>query len=233
MRRVALAALLALAGCAENQVLVPATGRASLERQLVGAERYLKLSFFELPFFGDETRRLLAAVQPEEVRMLENPDGSPINPGPVKAIFPVGTRARIKGIEFPTPLAMTGRVLVTPRYQPWVFLDLAGTPKDSPPYVLVLRLGLKTEGDVLAELDRYLSVDDPASRMTQWQQSVVDAVKSKQAVVDMPADALEMAWGYPERKEISFEGDRRKEVWRWPGGKRVAVLLDGRVAELP
>jgi hypothetical protein len=49
----------------------------------------------------------------------------------------------------------------------------------------------------------------------------------------MPSDALEMAWGYPERKEISFEGDRRKEVWRWPGGKRVAVLLDGRVTELP
>lgn len=233
MRRVALGVLLALAGCAENQVLVPPTGRASLERQLVGAERYLKLSFFEMPFFGDETRRLISPVQSEEVRLLDSPDGTPINPGPASTIFPVGTKARIKGIEFPTPLAMTGRVLITPRYQPWVFLDLAGTAKDARPFVLVLRMGLKTEAEVLAEIDRYLSVDDPQARMTQWQQAVVDAVKSKQAVVDMPSDALEMAWGYPERKEISFEGDRRKEVWRWPGGKRVAIILDGRVSELP
>jgi hypothetical protein len=233
MRRFVLVALLALSSCAENQVLVPQSERASLERQLSGAERYLKLSFFETPFFGDQTRLLLTALQPEEVRLLDNPDGTPINPGPVKQIFPVGTKARIKGIEFPTPLAMTGRVLMTPRYSPWVFLDIAGTPKDSVPYVLVLRMGLKTEADVLAEIDRYLSVDDPTARMTQWQQTVIDAVRSKQAVVDMPSDALEMTWGYPERKEISFEGDRRKEVWRWPGGKRVAVLLDGRVSELP
>src|SRR5689334_12654941 len=105
MRRLTLIALLALAGCVENQVLVPPTERAALERQLSGAERYLKLSFFEMPFFGDETRRLLTPVQSEEVRLLDNPDGTPINPGAPKAIFPVGTRARIKGIEFPTPLA--------------------------------------------------------------------------------------------------------------------------------
>lgn len=234
LRSLALAAvLLAAPACVENQVLVPPTGRASLERQLVGAERHLKLSFFETPFFGDETKRLLTAVPPDEVRLLENPDGTPINPGPVQRIHPVGTQARIKGLEFPTPLAMTGRVLVTPRYQPWVFLDLAGTPRDAPPFVLVLRMGLKTEAEVLTELDRYLSVDDPAARLSQWSQAVVDGVKGKQAAVDMPAEALEMAWGYPERKEISFEGDRRKEVWRWPGGKRAAVLLDGRVSELP
>jgi len=167
------------------------------------------------------------------VRLLENPDGSPINPGPVERIFPAGTRARIKGVEFPTPLAMTGRVLMTPRTQPWVFLDLEGTPRDSPPFVLVLRQNLKTDTEFMAELDRYLSTDDPAARLEQWPTPVRDAVKSKQALAEMPADALEMAWGYPERKEISFEGERRKEVWKWPGGKRTAVLFDGKVAELP
>lgn len=231
--KAALLPVLLFAGCASNQVLLPPTQRASLERQLVGTERYLKLSCFVTPFFGDETKRLLTAVRPEEVRLLDNPDGTPINPGQAERIFPAGARVRVKQIEFPTPLVMSGRVLFTPRSWPWVYLDVEGTPKNAPPYVLVLRPDFKTEAEALAEIDRYLSTDDPAARMAPWTDPVKDAVRSKQAVVDMPAEALEMAWGYPERKEISFEGDRRKEIWRWPGGQRYAVLYDGRVSELP
>ena len=49
--------------------------------------------------------------------------------------------------------------------------------------------------------------------------------------MEMPAEALEMAWGYPEVKKLSFEGQSRKELWRWPGGTRTATLVDGRVTE--
>jgi hypothetical protein len=48
----------------------------------------------------------------------------------------------------------------------------------------------------------------------------------------MPAEALEMAWGYPERRVLAFEGDKKKETWIWAGEQRQAVLLDGRVAEV-
>ena len=46
------------------------------------------------------------------------------------------------------------------------------------------------------------------------------------------AEALEMAWGYPETKRTTFDGERKQETWTWPGGKRIALLIDGRVTEL-
>jgi hypothetical protein len=110
---------------------------------------------------------------------------------------------------------------------------VAGTPKSAPPYVLVLRQGMKTTADFDSEVARYLVKEDPAPLLTALPDPVREAVKTKNAVLDMTADALEMAWGYPESKNVSFEGELKKEVWKWPGGKRVAVLTDGRVSELP
>ena len=105
-----------LSGCATAAIAVPPEQATRLERELTGEERFLKVSMYSTPFFKDASKRLLTPVAPELVQLLDNPDGTPINPGPVKQIFPVGIKARIKGIEFPTPLAMTGRVLMTPRY---------------------------------------------------------------------------------------------------------------------
>src|SRR5262245_9872490 len=121
-----------LAGCATNQTIVPPEQRASLKRNLEGQDRYLKLSFYATPFFGDATKRLLTPVPPEQVRLLEQPNGTPINPGAVEATFPAGTEVRIRALDFPTALAQTERVLVTPRTQPWLTVEVAGTPKGAP-----------------------------------------------------------------------------------------------------
>jgi hypothetical protein len=57
---------------------------------------------------------------------------------------------------------------------------------------------------------------------------VREGIARKKVVLEMPASALEMAWGTPERKSIAFDGDKRKETWLW-GKKRSAVLIDGTV----
>ena len=223
---------LALTACATNQTIVPPEQRASLKRNLEGQDRYFKLSYFATPFFGDATKRLLTPVPPDQVRLLEETDGTPINPGTVEATFPAGTEVRIRLLEFPTALAQTERVLVTPRTQPWLYVDVAGTPKDAPPYVLVLRPQIKDDRELHAEVDRWLARENPKTRLSTFTEVVQNAVASKRVVVDMPAEALEMAWGYPDRRVLTLEGDRKKETWIWPGQKQV-VLLDGKVAELP
>src|SRR4051794_27185727 len=116
----ALVAAALLSGCATYTAL-GSDDRASLERDLTGrqSERFLRLSYYVTPFFGDASKRLLTAVPPEQVRLLEQPNGSTVNPGPAERILPAGTRVRISRIEFPTPWAMTERVLYTPRTQPW------------------------------------------------------------------------------------------------------------------
>jgi hypothetical protein len=223
--------LLLCCACVTSQVLVPNEQRATLKRDLEGTERYLKVSFFATPFFGDATKKLLTDVPPDQVRLLEQPNGTPINPGAVEATFPAGTLVRIKALEFPDALA-TDRVLMTPRTVPWVFLDVAGTPRDAPPYVLVLRQGIQDDRELNAEVDRYLAREDPKAKLTGFSEVVQNAIAAKKAVIDMPAEALEMAWGYPERRVLAFEGDKKKETWIWAGEQRQAVLLDGRVAEV-
>lgn len=223
-----LAAACYLGACASAQVYVPPEQASRLERQLTGEDRFLKVSLYVTPFFGDATRKLLTAVPADEVRLLDNPDGTPVNPGEVERTLPAGTRVRIKAVEFPSPAVMVQRVLFTPRTLLWVTVDIAGLR--SAPLVLVLRPGLRTEAEVSTELERYLSRQDPTARLEGLSENVREAVRTKNAVADMTAEALEMAWGYPDLKRVELVGAARKEVWRWPG-KRQATLVDGRVTE--
>jgi hypothetical protein len=228
------AAVLALvtAACTTTQVFIPESDRPALQRQLVGEDRFLKVSCYSTPFFGDATKKLLTPVEPGQVRLLDNPDGSPIEPGATELTFPAGTLVRIKQVEFPSAFTMAERVLVTPRTLVWLYLDLAGTPKGSPPFILVLRPGLNDATQLQSEVERFLTRENPAPRLAAFSDSVREAVLSKKAVLDMPAEALEMAWGYPESKRVTYDGERKQETWTWPGGKRFALLVDGRVTEL-
>ncbi len=232
MKTLSLLALLVVSGCVTTHVTVPPNVRAQLSRELVGTERFLKLSCYATPFFGDDTKKLLTAVQPDEVRLLETVGGRPISPGPSERVLPAGARVRILQVEYPTPVAVTGRVLLTPRERVWVYLDVEGTPKGSPPLVLVLDPKISDERDFRAALDRYLTADDPTPTLLTFGDLIREAVAKKNAVLDMSEEALEMAWGYPESRVLTWEGDRKRETWTWPGAKRVAVLLDGRVKEL-
>ncbi len=231
MRALALAVL--CTGCVTAQVAVPPGQVADLERALSGQARFLRVSMHATPFFGDATKRLVTPVPPELVRLLDDTSGKPINPGPIERTWPVGTAVRILKVEFPSNWVMAERVLYTPRTLVWVYLDVAGAPRKAPPSVLVLRPGLRTDQEVLAELDRHLTRDDPTPLLEGFSDAVREAIRAKAAVVDMPAAALEMAWGFPESKRIELIEGQRKETWRWGDGARTAVLLDGRVTELP
>lgn len=232
MRATGLLAAVVVSGCATSQVFVPPDQAAAVQRTYAGDERFLRLAFHGTPFFGDSTKKLLSPVSPDQLRLLLNPDGSAVSPGPSERIFPPGTAVRILKVEFPTTWAMSERVLYTPRSLAWVYLDVANTPKQSPPYVLVLRPGLKDQDEVKSEIDRYLSKESPKALLDGFSDSARAAVLEKKAIVDMPAEALEMAWGYPERKKYELEGAVKKETWIYADGRRQVVLLDGKVSEL-
>jgi hypothetical protein len=138
---------------------------------------------------------------------------------------------RITKVEFPTSFAVAERVLYTPRTQPWVYLRPMDQTEELP-LILVLKPQIRSNEEFVAELERYLSNTDPAPILARWSEVIREAVRSKTAVLNMPADALEMAWGYPERKQISFADSVKNEQWSYPGAHRIAYLTDGRVAKL-
>lgn len=234
MRRVLVRSLLitaaGLAAACASHTQLPAEDRASLERDLAGrdSQKFLKLSYYVAPFFGDASKKLLSHVPPDEVRLLNHPDGTPVNPGKVEATLPAGTPVKITKVEFPTSWVVTERVPYTPRTQPWVYLEVADQAKTFP-FIIVLRPGIDTREQFTTELSRYLTDTDPKAQMEGWSEEVREAVRTKTAVTGMPAEALEMAWGYPERIKRELEGDKWKETWVYPGRKRIAHLLDGKV----
>ncbi len=223
---VVLLALLGV-GCRSHTPLAP-EDRASLEQTLTGpgAERFLRLSFHVTPFFGDASRRLLTPYPPQDVRLLNDTRGEPMNPGPVQATLPAGARARIVQVEFPTAWVVAERVLFSPRTWPWITVEVEGAPP-GPPLVLVLPPHHKTREEFLAEVDRFLAAQDPAARIAAFSEPVREAIRQKKALPDMPAEALEMAWGYPETVRRTLEGTSRHEEWVYPGGRRRAFLADG------
>lgn len=216
-------------GCASHTALAP-EDRSALKRTLTGpeADRYLRQTLNVTPFFGDASKRLVTPYPPEEVRMLDDTSGNPINPGPVQAVLPAGSRARILDVEFPTAWVVTERVLYTPRTHPWVYLSVEGAP-EGPPLVLVLPLEFKTPEAFRAELERYLAHTDLGPTLARFSAPVREAIRQKRAVLSMPAEAVEMALGAPERIVRSFEGGLRHEQWIYPGGRRRVFLIDGRV----
>ena len=228
LRGLGAAVLLSLASCASYTAL-STSDLGEVDREVARApQQYLRLSYFVMPFFGDATKRLLSPLRPEEIQLLESPDHRLIPPGRVERVLPAGTRVRVERVEFPTSLNVAVRVAYSPRTQPWVYLSLQTAP-DAQPLVLVLRPNLRTKAEVLAELEQYLSHEDIAPRMAKYGQAVQEGVRTKHAVVDMPAEALEAAWGYPERKDIRYEAGVRLETWTYPLALRKAFLSDGRL----
>ncbi len=126
---------------------------------------------------------------------------------------------------------MAERPLNTPRTQPWIYLHPVGRPNDVP-LILVLRPEIRAGEELEAEVERYLSNADPSSTFSRWPEIVQQAVRAKTAIIDMPAEALEMAWGYPEKKEVSFVNAVKNELWLYSGERRQAHLVEGRIVRL-
>jgi hypothetical protein len=164
-------------------------------------------------------------AMPEEVDLLETTGGEPVPPPPAERILAPGTAVRISEIEFPTGWTIAKRVVMTPRYHPWVVLEVPG---DARPHVLVLSQTAASIDEVRAEVDRILSTDDPSSLFAALPPEHRGAILKKELTEGMSQRAVEMAWGLPERKKI--DRPTRHEEWTWPDGKRRAVFQDDRLA---
>ncbi|WP_095983208.1 hypothetical protein [Melittangium boletus] len=224
---------LATGGCA-SQTKLSAEDRSSLQRDVTSgpaAVRYLKASSYITPFFGDASKRLLTPYPPDEVRLLNDTKGQPINPGPIQSLVPAGTQVQVIQVEFPTAWAIAERVLYSPRTQPWVYLRVEGAPSGAP-VILVLPPQLDTKQDVLAELDRHLLPKDPAPRMAKFASRFQEALKQKRVLEGMPEAAVELSWGAPESIRRTLDGPRTNQEWVYPGGKRRVFLTDGVVTRI-
>ena len=217
MRRPRAAWLLALAvaaACAPRAV-IPDAERERVERELAGERRFARVALYEAPLWGDRTKALLSDEPVDELELVLSAGGTPIPPPPAERVVPPGTPARIVQIEFPTGWTIARRVVMTPRYHPWAYVEVPGDPR---PHVVVLQQTAVSFEDVRAELDRVLTRDDPSSLFSALPEEQRAAIRRKELVEGMGPRAVEMAWGLPERKKI--DRPAATEEWAWPGKRR-------------
>jgi hypothetical protein len=212
-----------LGACAPRAV-IPDAERQRVSTQLDGQQRWLRVAAWVGPFWRDSGKLLLTDVPPDELDLVQTTGGAPIPPPAAERVLAPGTSVRIREIEFPTGWIIARRVVMSPRYHPWVLLDVAG---DARPHVIVLPQTAASFDDVRGELERLLSTDDPTRVYAALPQEQRNAIMKKQLVEGMSARAVEMAWGLPERKRIDRPSGT--EEWSWPGGKRRVFLADERL----
>ncbi len=225
MRRVLLCvlALASLSAC-QPRAVIPDAERQRVFSQLAGQRRWLRVAAYAGPLWGDRAKVFVTDAPPQEIDLVESGGGTPVAPPPAERILPPGTAVRIREVEFPTGWTIANRVVMSPRYHPWVLLDVPGDPR---PHVIVLSQTAASFDEVRAEVERLLSTDDPTSLFAALPQDQRDAIARKEPVEGMSPRALEMAWGLPEHRRIDRPANR--EEWSWPSGKRKAVLQDDRL----
>ncbi|HWV36920.1 MAG TPA: hypothetical protein VN033_00410 [Vulgatibacter sp.] len=229
MRRHAWAAVgILLATACASHTTIPDEDRVRLERSLPGRTFYLRHSMYLGPFWSDPGKRFLSDVVPGEIPWVVNPAGEPMDPGAPTAVIPAGTRVRIVKLELPTGRAVTLRNPFLPRYNPWLFLEVAGLPRDPVP-VMILRADLGSHAEVLAEIDRFLSRDDLSPLLGALEPEIRKAVAEKRLVAGMSPSEVAMAWGWPERRKLSSSPDGKREEWIWPSARRHAVIVGDRL----
>jgi len=209
MRRLVSLVLLLAAGCFPP-ASIPAAERQRVRRELHELPRFARVAVYLAPFPGDGSSLLLTDQPPEQA--------------PATRVLPPGTPLRLERVEFPAGWEAAGRPPGTPRLHPWAYLGLVGEVR---PLVMVLPRSLATSEEVRAALERALSASDPTPAFDALPETQRAAIRRKQLEEGMAADAVEMAWGQPERKVL--EPPSSREEWLWPGAHRQARLEDGRL----
>jgi hypothetical protein len=222
--RAALLLFLLLVACSPR-VSVPESERQRASRELEGQRRLTKVAVFVGPFFGDGSKLLVSDQPFQELDLLRSLQDEVVAPPPPERVLPPGMPLLVEKVEFPTGWTIAKRVVMTPRYHPWVYLRMEGEER---PLVLVLPQTLASAEAVRVELERVAGTPDPGPALQALPELQRNAIARKELVEGMSARAIEMAWGYPEKKVIDRPAN--SEEWSWPGGKRKASLRDGKLA---
>jgi hypothetical protein len=221
MRHAALLPFVLAVSACTPPVLVPEADQHRVATEFDGSSRFLRVAMYAAPFFSDDTKVLLTDAPVGELELLETPDGKPITPPPASRVLPPGTPARVVEVQFPTGWVVASRVMMTPRYNPWLLVTVPG---DARPHVIVLGQGASSAEAVRAEIDRVLSLDDPTAALQALPAEQRQAIVKKELIEGMGPRGVEMSWGQPERKRI--DRPARTEEWSWTGGKRRAFFED-------
>jgi len=209
---------LALSSCLHyNHLSLPL--QKSLASQYTSQIVALKQSCYFGALYDENEKVLLSARPFAEISHIVGLDGAPIHPESQTGIIPAGTLFEIKRVAFPGFLTSFERMLTTPRYNPWVYLE--PLQRENPhiptkhPYIVLLPLDINTEADFHAHLFDILGPkDEVLSWLTQRKPSIRSAIEFKEVVRGMQRKELIASLGEPLHwLSSTSEGGEAQIAW--------------------
>jgi|MDSW01.2.fsa_nt_gb hypothetical protein len=226
--------LMATISCTSH-TQIPSHVRTAIEQFHNGRVMELRQSSYYGDLYDDTDKWLLSAHAFDSVHHIVDFDGKPIHPTGQKGIVPAGTRFLIEKIEFPDTLALTTRMLTSPRYHTWVYLKpLERLPLETERrdyFVVLLPMDLKDRQDVEANIAKVLAPEGDVSRwLKDRRPSVRVAIAHKDLQPGMTRDELIAARGEPHLW-IAQQGSYGLEMVAWYPAQE-AWIRNGRIVDL-
>ncbi|MEE2961768.1 MAG: hypothetical protein VYA34_13575 [Myxococcota bacterium] len=131
-------------------------------------------------------------------------DGNAIHPQNEKGLVPAGTAFKVKRIEAPSRWTLFGRMLWTPRFYTWVYLEQISTPPNlehrERPFVIVLKGDYAESQELELALNSWLDKNGTTSKwLANLSPMIQYGIRNKEAIEGMTLEELIAALGKPEK----------------------------------
>jgi len=205
--------------CAKSYTVIPDNEIKAFNDKIDSQKtRYLAASMHYGVFWDDDRYYYVSPFLPASLTYLSSFSGENIPPPPPIDILPAGTPVRVKEVEFPTAAVVTSRVLKTPRYFPWVYLE-ASTPAKALAAVLVIPAGGKEPvSSIERKIDTLLLTKDPGPELEKLTQKERDAIAHKKVFIGMSVEAAAFALGPAPEISSDHHGKNFEAVWKYYDG---------------
>ena len=164
----------------------------------------LKHSCFFGDLYGENELWLLSPYRFSETSHMRDLDGNAIYPQDEKGLVAAGTTFKVKRIEAPSRLALLKRMLWTPRFYTWVYLEQISTPPNlkhrERPFVIVLQGNYAESQELEEALNSWLDKSHTTSQWISNRSPMVQyGIRNKEAIEGMTLEELITAVGKPKK----------------------------------
>lgn len=210
--------------------------RAAIEGKYAGRTVELRQSMYFGDLYDENERWLLSPYPFAQTYHINDLHDRPIHPQVERGIIAAATKFVVKKIEYPDFATMLGRMLTTPRYNTWVYLqvlpDQPGVPINAKTFVLVLPPDLSEEGTLdRAIADSLAAEGDVQAWLHTRRPSIRTAIENKMAVVGMTLEELTASMGHPMKWFVEQRDNKEARVAWYPGSKE-AVFVGEQIVEV-
>ena len=192
-----------LLSCATTTQII-AQDRNSINNNYLSNTFFLKTSLYGGQFYDDDRFRLAHAKPFDQISDLTTLDGHVITPLPSDEIISVGTKVKIKNIEWPLGSVRFRRPLYSPRDKIWVILRVALergniTFEREKDYILLAPDYLKNRQEFDAWFKSYFTKDNTNDWVLSLNTEIRNGILSKKAKKGMTYQELLATLGAPDQ----------------------------------